>query len=393
MNRKNIGALIGFALVSGAVSLSCAILFGERTTEQIYPLIVHAPFVLFLALWFKRKVAVCILSVAMAYLCCQISNWIGIVALWLTHEVWVYFTVRIVVTAVAFFLLMFRIPDVTIPLQKKPSRAILVLCMMPLVYYIFDYATSVYTSVLYPGMDVVVEFLGFVLCLAYLLFLFLYLQQYEQSCEMERRHQLMRMQQVQTEKELDAIRRSQQEVSILRHDMRHYLMNLSVLVENGENEKAQAYIHEVVDKADRTAPKRYCKNEIINLILSSHETLICSHGIDFRYSLQIPEKLPFSDVDLTSLLSNGLENAIQAVAELPPEQRYIDLDAHMHGEKLLISIKNPYRETPDFVDGLPVAKKDGHGIGTQSIQYITEKLRGNCQFSVTEDFFILRIIL
>ena len=56
----------------------------------------------------------------------------------------------------------------------------MILGFMPFVYYIFDYVTSIYTSLLYSGLEIVGEFLGFVLCLTYLMFLFLYFKEYNE---------------------------------------------------------------------------------------------------------------------------------------------------------------------------------------------------------------------
>ena len=101
----------------------------------------------------------------------------------------------------------------------------------------------------------------------------------------------------------------------------------------------------------------------------------------------------FKDVDLTSILSNSLENALKAVVELPANQRIIDVNIRMKGPKLLISVKNTFSKTPQFVDGLPQAEQSNHGLGTQSIQFVAEKLKGNCQFSVQDDMFVLQVIL
>lgn len=144
---------------------------------------------------------------------------------------------------------------------------------------------------------------------------------------------------------------------------------------------------------DNTATQCYSKNEVVNLILSSYEEKIKACGIEFKYSVQIPEELPYSEVDLTAILSNALENAIRAVKKLPPEKRYIELDLRMKENKLLISIKNTFAEAPELRDGLPVAKEEGHGFGSQSIRYVAEKLHGNCQFSVVDDRFVLRVVL
>lgn len=97
-------------------------------------------------------------------------------------------------------------------------------------------------------------------------------------------------------------------------------------------------------------------------------------------------------MDLTAILSNALENAIHAVKKLPPEKRYIELDLRMKENKLLISIKNTFAEAPELRDGLPVARGRPR-LCSQSIRYVAEKLHGNCQFSVVDDRFVLRVVL
>lgn len=393
MNRKNILTLFGFSCASGIVYISSFVQFGPDVTEQIYPLIIHLPLILFLTFFYKYRASLAALSIFTAYMCCQISNWSGIAAVNLTHLMWVYYSVRIVVTIVVFILLMSFVSDAMAQLLQQATAPILILGLVPFTYYLFDYVTNVYTSLLYSGLEVVVEFLGFMLCVAYILFLIFYFRQYEKKSEAERYTQLMRMQQTQSEKRLEAIRRSEHALSLFRHDMRHFLSNISVFIENGETRKAQAYISEIIDTLSETAIQKYCKNEIVNMILSSHESEIKNNDINFQYFVQLPEKLPFSDVDVTAILSNGLENAIQAVLPLEPDKRLIKLKLHMNDSKLLLSIKNTFAEKPNLINGLPQATEAGHGFGTQSIVYMVEKLNGNCQFSIVDDLFVLQVIL
>ena len=64
-------------------------------------------------------------------------------------------------------------------------------------------------------------------------------------------------------------------------------------------------------------------------------------------------------------------------------------------------LKNEIRKAPlgslslfrEYAEYVPACIQEGHGYGTQSIQYLTEKLGGKCQFSVQNNTFILRIIL
>ena len=75
------------------------------------------------------------------------------------------------------------------------------------------------------------------------------------------------------------------------------------------------------------------------------------------------------------------------------DDRWIRLMLKTVDGKLLLSVKNPVEQPLVFADGLPVTSKKGHGYGTQSIRYMTEKLGGKCQFSIQNDLFILRAII
>lgn len=393
MSRRNVWILFGFSVFAGSLNTISFIGLGVDMTEKIYPLIIHLPLTLFLTLFYRYRVVAAALSVVISYLCCQISNWVGLFFKSVFYEDWIYYGVRNVVTVVTFVLLLRFVSKQIAQLMQKSVNDILVLGLLPFVYYVYDYVVTVYTEQLYAGGKVITEFLAFVLCAFYVLFLLIYIRQYEEKMEVQHRNQLMEMQCVQAGKEVEMMKRSEYEVSILRHDMRHYLNDISDLVENGENERAQAYISEIVAAADRSAVKKFCSNKLVNMILSSYEKTIEELGVAFQYEISIPEELVYSDRDFSTILSNGLENAIHAVEKLEKEYRKIILDLYMSNNKLLLSIKNTYGEKPKFVDGLPQTKERGHGIGTQSIRFVTEKLNGNCQFSVDDDYFILRIIL
>ena len=393
MSRKNIVILFGFSSALGVVCALSFIFFGDVFTTQVYPLIIHLPLILFLTLYYKYTALRSVLSVLTAYLCCQISKWIGLAMLDITELEWVYYSVRIVTTVVIFSVLIRFVSNAATQLMQKPPKALLIFSILPFTYYLFDYVTGVYTTLIYSGREVVAEFLSFVLSFVYLLFLLVYFRQYEEKREAEQRSRILKMQQEQTQKEIEAQRRSAYTVSLLRHDMRHFLTTISAYIDSGEYDQAKEYISGIVSYVDRTSMHKFCKNEIVNMILSSYENVMEENRIDFKPSICIPERLPVSDVDLTSILSNALENAIHAVLPLEAEKRHIVLHLRMDDGKLLISLKNTFAEKPVMTDGIPHSSKAGHGFGTQSIRYVTEKLNGNCQFSVKDDWFILRVIL
>ena len=175
--------------------------------------------------------------------------------------------------------------------------------------------------------------------------------------------------------------------------MRHFLSGISVLIDKGETQKVQKYIEKLIDSTDKTVSHRYCEDETVNMILSNYETTISKNDIDLRCKLQIPDKLPISEVDITSILSNAIENAIHAVLPLDKENRIIELTITEKNEKTLISVSNTYGERPKMVDSMPITNDKKHGFGTQSIRYTVENLNGYCRFSVSDDRFILQIII
>lgn len=163
----------------------------------------------------------------------------------------------------------------------------------------------------------------------------------------------------QSEKELDRMKRSEYLVSIMRHDMRHFLNDISALIQNGEYDRAQTYIHEIIENVDATVENKYCGNKIVNRILSSYENMIREHDIDFQYMIKLPEELKYSDSDISAILSNALENAVHAVLNLKQGSRRIVLDMHMNNGRLRISLKNTYDGRLRFVDEMPQTQDRG----------------------------------
>lgn len=358
-----------------------------------YPLITHLPLFLLFHIAFHKRPLPSLLAVLTAYLCCQISNWTSYIPS-VFHASPATVDLTYSLTLFPTFALILRFLSRPISrLLEKPGQALISFSIIPIFYYIFDYLFTVYTDLLYNGNPVIVEFVPFLLCICYLIFCAVYFRQYEDAQEMEQRNKMLYIKQEQSRREMEAIRRSESSIALLRHDMRHFLNTISEYIDEGELQKAQDYIHTIVQTADRTALKKHCSNQTINLILSYYESLFDEQNITFSTRVAIPQQLSISDTDLTSILSNGLENACNAVLNLPPGRRIIDLNLWEQGGKLYLSLENTFAETPVFVDGMPVSREKNHGFGTQSIYYTTEKLGGHCRFSVTDAHFVLQVIL
>jgi len=392
-DKKNILQLLSLAVVSGILYVLCVLLFGTETVDQIYPLIVHAPLLFVLVLYYKFRVLPSLISIFTAYLCCQCSNWMGLFALALTGQEWCYYVCRILVTVGAFILLCRYVCQTTAMLFAKTDRELLIIGSLPIIYYIFDYATTKFSSLLYSGNKAVPEFLGFAMCLTYLLFLLVYFREYEMKNKAEQYNELIRMQLNSFQTEMTNTRKSEKKMSILRHDTRHHLSVLRTLIQQGETDKALEYLNEVSQTYDDTVIKTYCRNEMVNSVLSIYNMRFEEQRIRWEIQVSIGEKLPCSEMMFCAILSNVLENAMHAVQELPQEKRLIQLALSEKSGHLLLMAKNTVQNAPVFIDGVPVTERSGHGLGARSIVYYVEKLNGQYQFFMENGDFVVMIIL
>jgi len=245
--------LVGVGAVTGCAFGLANAVGGELFARQAYPLVVHLPLVVYLCVRYRLSPLLAILGVTSAYLSCQFSNWMGIAAFAATDSQIAYYAARIITTLGVFAILLHWARDIGPRLAAKSPTELEILLILPLVYYIFDYATNVYTTLFHSGSVVTVEFLAFALCAFYLMFLAVYLREYEAKEIAERERWMLATRDSAAIKELEAWRQSGRELSVLRHDMRHYLRGLAALIEEGHTDEALERIDALCETNDRAA--------------------------------------------------------------------------------------------------------------------------------------------
>ncbi len=382
-----------FTVISAILQFLTFEYLGNARALQLYPLLIHVPLIIFLSYMYKVSYYSSTLSVSMAYLCCQLTKWIGMVGVLFIPEQWFYYAVRIAFTLPLLALLVYYVSPSFAMLVRLPWRELVTLGLMPCVYYIYDYVTTVYTKLLYSGNPVIAEFLGFFLCIVYIIFLYIFAHEYLANKELEVQNKLIEMKVNSTLHELTQTRQMQQQLSIMRHDMRHFMSTARTLIQQGKYAEAQQYLGEEQSELEGTILQRYCTHEYINAIIIKYSDKCRLQKISFQADVKVPNALPCSELSFSAILDNALENAWNAVCELPEEQAQINLQLKENDGKLLLSIKNTYLHKPEFDNERPVSMRSGHGIGTRSIIYNCEKIGGQYQFSLEDKLFVLRIII
>ena len=394
LTKRNAGILTVIFAVCGISQLSALVLFGEQMVWKLYPLIVHALLGALLCLIFRKRILTVMASVPLVYLCCQPSKWFGILADTFTDNATIVWCVRIVIALGMAILVLCYFAGSVSELFSKDNRSVLIFSSVPFVYYLFDYTVSIYTDLWGDHHRLAAEFLAFFLCMAFMAFCVVYYREYEQKMQAQRKNQIIEITVQQQAREIESIRNSILETRLLRHDMRLLLSNLGLSIEQNDKDTARKLISGYVAEIESASLRRYCQSDTINYILSNYESKCRDASIAFQADIEL-ETLSVDAVMFSSIISNALDNAVNAQMELPQEKRQIRLLLKNSDGKLLLSIKNPFLSPPLWDNGnqMPISTKEGHGYGTQSILYMTEKLGRKCQFSVQNNTFILRVVL
>lgn len=390
--RKNSGVFLGLFILCGVLQIIVYLFRGEDTVWKLYPLITHLPITLLLCFYYRRRIVKALASVTTAYLCCQPAKWFGLFLAALTHNDTVGQITRILTLIAVGTVAIRLLSPLVSKLYSNSTHGAMVFGITPMVYYLYDYITGVYSDFWILNHKSATEFLPFLLCVAYMVFCVVYYKEYEKKTDAEHKEQIVRLTVEQQAKELDAVRRGEQELRLLRHDMRLFLTNLALCIEENDLDAARRMISGFADGVASTAVRRYCENALINYVLSDCAAKCQAAQIRFSPTVEL-EELVIDEVMFSSILSNALDNSINAQKELPPSQRSIKVLLKTSDGKLLLSVKNPIAKAPPFVDGIPIPAQKGHGYGTRSIRYLTERLGGNSQFTAEKGNFILRVVI
>lgn len=371
----------------------CWLFLGVNMAKKLYPLIVHLPLVLILVLALKKRVDVALVSVCTAYLCCQLPRWVNLLVTALTKSLTLG-EISYTLSIIPFFFLLCRyFVQAAHSAITYSFQSLLLFGSLPFAYYLFDYATAVYSDVLYVGIQALNEFLPTVLIVFYVVFLAAYHTQARKRTQAELQRSMLEAELKQYGLEMELLRRAGTQIAVYQHDMRHQMIVLEGLLAAGKAEQAEEFIKKVQADLEAITPRRFCENEIVNLLCSSFWGKAEHLGVDLTVEAKLPQSVPVSDTELCSLLSNGLENALHAVSGLDEEHKWVKLYCGIHLNKLLIEIKNPYAGEIIVRDGLPVSERVGHGFGCRSIWMITRQHRGLCSFEPENGVFTLRVVL
>lgn len=191
----------------------------------------------------------------------------------------------------------------------------------------------------------------------------------------------------------EEIRRIQQQIRLLKHDMKNHTLVILSYLEGNKTEEARQYAGEILDKLNRMYTYVNVGNSLLSYIINSKLSVAKERGIEIKAEI---ENLPFSymdSVDFSSLLNNMLDNAIRGA--LDSECKKLEMNIASEKGFDVITVKNSIdgsvlKDNPE----LETSKEEpGHGYGMKQMKAVIEKYEGSMDIYEKDGMFVVSVML
>lgn len=172
------------------------------------------------------------------------------------------------------------------------------------------------------------------------------------------------------------------------HDAKKHVAALEGLIQSENIEKAEQYKKSLYREFDKLQLSFKHKSKVLTVIINNE--LIKAENYNIKINLIIDDiDISFlSDIDITTIVSNVLDNAIEAVSELPEEKRNILFIIKEKMNCLVIHSENPYKNLEQSKNRF-ISTKSGHlGIGLKNIESAVNKYNGMFSVNISDDNFV-----
>ena len=196
-------------------------------------------------------------------------------------------------------------------------------------------------------------------------------------------------------RQLETMEAFSESMRSFRHDLKNHTIAMQAYLKNKQYDALETYLSDTFIEKALSEESIHCGNTVIDSILNFKIHEAGNKGITLEAKVSIPPQLHISDSDLTVILGNLLDNAIEAVEPLT-EERVIQLTISYQKGNLILSVKNPYKgELLKKGDRWITSKKDKdlHGYGLGNVKHIVDKNGGTMRIQTEQQIFSVTMML
>ena len=178
--------------------------------------------------------------------------------------------------------------------------------------------------------------------------------------------------------QIELLKEEKQNFRKIKHDYLNFLTVAQGLIEIKQNDKALELLKNTTNELMNISNIPLCSNETINTALYIKQNQAKQYGIDINVNITENHPVKISDYDISRILFNLLDNAIEAVGSLEVSDKSIDLKMNIDEREMYISSANPCADSKK-------QRSSERGNGMKIIKDIVKKYKGEFDFNITEN--------
>lgn len=277
-----------------------------------------------------------------------------------------------------------------IKLKKEEYIIIIIFYIIFLIVVLLSIAMSrnVDFSLIWQKTFLILDMLMFIANIIVLKMIFHINQQ--NHYEME--NALLYMQITQQEKRIREEEKNYREVQLLRHDLKRYLVTYRQLLQEGKYEVIEADIDKILGKRLNTNHCVYTENTILNAVICEKMEQCSIKNI--KIEVQVNADKDMDSIEYGVVLSNLLDNAIEAEEQEKEENRYICLNIGVEQNMIHLVVSNYISESVLQNNALLETSKKNkqlHGIGLRGVKEFVNNKEGEIEIFKENHMFVVHI--
>ena len=180
----------------------------------------------------------------------------------------------------------------------------------------------------------------------------------------------------------------------IMHDIKNHIKVLERLYQSGQNAEGLEYAERITEIVEGLCMKFKSNNRILNIIVNE-KIRICKDGhIDFTYLVENIDLSFISDMDVTTIFANLLDNAIEACNKIVDETKQITLRVYQFNNMIIINLINSIDNAPVQDEGKLISSKKNHkAIGLSNVSAAVEKYDGDINIEIEQKNFSVSIMI
>ena len=192
------------------------------------------------------------------------------------------------------------------------------------------------------------------------------------------------------ERDYQALRRTYADNAKLYHDLHNHIEAIYQCLIQGDTKEAVRYCEDLRTPVRQISQTVWTGDKALDYLISSKMALAGQEQIKTKVNIEYPHNTNIRSVDLTTILGNLLDNALEAAKTAPEGLRFLNLTIRRINAMLIIKVENGYGDTPVQENGkLLTSKKDKafHGWGLKSVQTAADRYDGTIRTDYKDHVF------